>query len=175
MVQSIQHDWQPINQSHGYPKSWPSSRRSKRPQARAGSPGLTASPNFESDLLIFKKHFYIYASGLTYAHVGKYIWSLAMIAFISEMASADQREQLFFRCRFKVEYEIWGMWGFHEMYLGLASQPVSHACMFQRIWARFRRSFFNLPMASCGDKAPWVVIKIQYFDGLRKCGLFGRM
>ena len=81
MVQSIQHDWQPINQSHGYPKSWPSSRRSKQPQARAGSPGLTASPNFESDLLIFKKHFYIYASRFTYAHVGKYIWSLAIIAF----------------------------------------------------------------------------------------------
>ena len=67
--------------SHGYPKSWPSSRRSKQPQARAGSPGLTASPNFESDLLIFKKHFYIYASRFTYAHVGKYIWSLAIIAF----------------------------------------------------------------------------------------------
>ena len=166
MVHSIQHDWQPINQSHGYPKSWPSSRRSKRPQARAGSPGLRDS---KSRLgiwsLIFKKHFYIYVSRFEYAHVRKYIWSFAIIAFRKwhrltggDNYSVDVVSRLNI---IHMRYE--------EREVSTTSQPVSHACMFQPIWARSRGSFLNALLASCCYKAPRVVITILWWS-YWKCG-----
>ena len=125
----------------------------------------TASPDLVFDLLIFKKHFYIYVSRFEYAHVRKYIWSFAIIAFRKwhrltggDNYSVDVVSRLNI---IHMRYE--------EREVSTTSQPVSHACMFQPIWARSRGSFLNALLASCCYKAPRVVITILWWS-YWKCG-----
>ena len=121
----------------------------------------TASPDLVFDLLIFKKHFYIYVSRFEYAHVRKYIWSFAIIAFRKwHRLTGGDNYSVDVVSRLNMRYE--------ECEVSTTSQPVSHACMFQRIWARSRGSCLNALLASCCYKAPRVVITIL-------CGLILKM